>query len=85
MIVSVSDLPPRPYLPVLVRKLAGSMEVRPYFLKYEHRVFKKYGNGNVNNASLLPGKPIVMRSWELSFVDICIFQAISGAEVYGRS
>ena len=33
-----ADLPSRPYLTVLVRKSAGSMDVRPYFSKYGHRV-----------------------------------------------
>ena len=57
----MTDLPTHPYLPVLVRKLAGSTEVRPYFLKYGHRVSKKYRNCDVNSVSLLPAKPIVVR------------------------
>ena len=35
----------------LVRNLASSTEVRPYFSKYRHRVSRKYGNHNVNDAS----------------------------------
>ena len=54
-----ADLPTRPYLPVLVRKSAGSMEVRLYFSKYGNRVSRKYGNRDVNDASLLPAKPIL--------------------------
>ena len=33
------------------------MEVRPYFSKYGHRVSRKYGNRDMNNASLLPAEP----------------------------
>ena len=58
-----ADLPARPYLPILVRKSAGSTDVRRYFSKYGHRVSKKYGNRSVNNASLLPAKPIVEHWW----------------------
>ena len=58
---STADLPTRSYLPVLVRKSAGSTEVRLYFSKYGHRVSRKYGNHDVNDASLLPAKPIVDR------------------------
>ena len=36
-----SRLPIHPYLPVLVWKLARSMEVRPYFSKYRHYSFQK--------------------------------------------
>ena len=42
--MQVAGLPTHSYLPVLVQKLAGSTEVHPYFLKYRHRVSKKYGN-----------------------------------------
>ena len=49
------------YLPVLERKLASSTEVRPYFSKYGHRVSRKYRNRNMNDASLLSAKPIVVR------------------------
>ena len=59
--VGYADLPICPYLPVLVWKLVGSMEVRLYFSKYGHRVSRKYGNCDVNDASLLPAKPIVER------------------------
>ena len=59
------DLPTYPYMPVLVQKLAGSAEVRPYFSKYGHRIFRKYGNGDVSNVSLLPVKPIVVHWWRV--------------------
>ena len=56
-----ADLPTRLYLPVLVRKLVGSMEVCSYFSKYGHRVSRKYRNRDVNDGSLLPAKLIVER------------------------
>ena len=74
-LVGLADQPTRPYLPVLVQKLAGSTDVHPYFSKCGHRVSRKYGNRYMNNESV---------DGDLSFVDICIFQAISGAEVYSR-
>ena len=43
----IADLPTRLYLPVLVRKSAGSTEVWPYFSKYGHRVSRKYCNRDV--------------------------------------
>ena len=48
-----ADLPARPYLAVLVRKLAGSTDVRPYFSKYRHRVSRKYGNCDVNECKFV--------------------------------
>ena len=41
------------YLTVLERKLAGSMDVHPYFSKYGHRVSRKYGNRNVNECKFV--------------------------------
>ena len=58
------DLLTHPYLPILVRKLAGSMVAHPYFSKYGHRVSWNYRNRNMNNGSLLPLKPIVAH-WHL--------------------
>ena len=55
----LAGLPTLPYLPVLVQKLAGSTKVHPYFEKYGHGVSRTYGNRDINNASLLPGKPIL--------------------------
>ena len=55
------DLPARLYLTVLIRKSAGSPDVRPHFSKYGHRVSGKYRNRDVNDASLLLAKPIVVR------------------------
>ena len=77
------DLPTHPYLTVLVWKSAGSMDVRPYFSEYGHRVSRKYGNHDVNECKFVASE--ASRRWELSFVDICIFQAISGIEVSGLS
>ena len=57
--VCATDLPTRPYLPVLVRKSACSTDVYPYLSKYGHRVSRKYIKHNVNDASLLPAKQIV--------------------------
>ena len=47
------------YPPVLVWKLASSVEVQLYFSKYGLRVSRKYGNCDVNDASLLLAKPIL--------------------------
>ena len=48
-----SDLPTCPYLMVLVRKSASSMDIRPYFSKYGHGVSRKYGNGIVNECKFV--------------------------------
>ena len=59
---------------------------RPISQNTDTRVSRKYRNCDVNDASWLPAKPIVVRcDGESSFVDICIFQAISGAEIYDQS
>ena len=85
VISTVADLPTCPYLPVLVWKSAGSTDVRPYFSKYGHS-FQKVLKSR-RKRMRVPCQQ--SRSWsvngELSFIDICICQAISGAEVYGRS
>ena len=81
-LVVKADLPTHLYLTILVRKSASSTDVRPYFSNYGHRVSRKYGNHDVNKcefvASKADGRALI---GELSFIDICIFQAISGAEV----
>ena len=41
------------YLTVLVRKLAGSMDVRLYFSKYGHRASRKYANHDVNECEFV--------------------------------
>ena len=51
--ISISDLPTHLYLLVLVWKLAGSSDVRPYFSKYGHRVSRKYRNRDVNERDFV--------------------------------
>ena len=91
MLCSLADLPTRLYLAVLAWKSAGSMDVRTYFSEYGHTVSRKYGNRDVNKCKFVASEAVRRslmegyRSLKLPFVDICIFQAISGAEVYGRS
>ena len=50
----------RPVYPLafarISRKSAGSMDVRPYFSKYGHRVFGKYRNRNVNECDFVARK-----------------------------
>ena len=48
-----ADLPNHPYLTILVRKSASSMDVRLYFSKYGHRVSRKYGNGDMNKCEFV--------------------------------
>ena len=55
-VMTITELPTRPYL---VWKSARRTDVRPYFSKYGHKVSRKYGNCDVNNASSLPAKPII--------------------------
>ena len=69
-------------LSVFVRKSASSMDVRAYFSKYAQRVSKKYRNCDVNECEFIASE---VDRWELSFVDICVFQAFSEAEEYGQS
>ena len=51
--VCMCRLPTCPYLTILVRKLAGSMDVCPYFSRYGHRVSRKYGNRDVDECELV--------------------------------
>ena len=85
LLMLLADLSTRPYLPVLVRKSAGSTDVRSYFSKYRHRVSRKYRNRDVNECEFVANEADHRPLMELSFVVICIFQVISGTEVYGRS
>ena len=41
---------------VLVRKLAGSTDVRSYFSKYGHSVSRKYGNRDENECEVVASK-----------------------------
>ena len=79
-----TDLPTRSYLTVLVRKSVSSTAVQTYFSKFWQRVSRKYGNCDVNKCELVANKLDFWALVELSFVDICIFQAISRAAMYGR-
>ena len=77
------DLPTHPYLTVLVRKLPGSTDVRPYFSKCRHSVSRKYGNRDMKDCEFIA---IVERWWGIIVRwHLHIFQAISGAEVYSWS
>ena len=60
------------------------MDVCAYFSKYGQRVSREYKKCDVNEYEFIPSE---VDRWvvELSFFDICIFQAISGAEAYGWS
>ena len=71
------------YLTVLVEKSPSGTDVHAYF--HRQRVSKKYGNRDVNELAFVASKAQRWVVTELSFIDICIFQAISGAEVYSRS
>ena len=44
------------YQSILVRKLAGSMDVRVYFSKCGHRVSRKYRNRDVNKCKFVVSK-----------------------------
>ena len=79
----ITDLPTYPYLTVW--KSASSMDVRVYFSKYRQRVSRKYGNHDVNECKFVASKIDCGALMELSFVDFCIFQAISWAEVKSLS
>ena len=57
----------------------------PCFLKYGHRVSRKYGNCNMNESGCVASEVSRWALMELLFVDICIFQAISGAKIYSCS
>ena len=78
-----ADLPAHPYLTVLVRKSAGSADVRLYFSNYGQRGSRKYGNRDVNECKFIASEADRSAVMELSFIDICLFQAIPGTEVYG--
>ena len=55
------------------------------FLKIRTRDSRKYGNRDVNECKFFASEAYRWALTELSFVYICIFQAISRAEVYGQS
>ena len=52
-LLTVTDLPTRPCLPLLARKSAGSTDVHSYFSKYGHRVSRKYGNCDMNECEFV--------------------------------
>ena len=78
----MADLPTHLYLTVLVRKLAGSTDVSPYFSKYGQRVSRKNGNLDMDECEFVAREADRRALMELLFVDICIFRAISRAEIY---
>ena len=51
--VCSTDLPTRPYLTVLIRKSASSMDERQYFSKYGSRLFRKHGNCYMNECEFV--------------------------------
>ena len=61
---------------VFVRTLAGSTDVRIY----RQRVSRRYRNRNMIKCEFGASEVNCWALMELSFVDICIFQAISGAD-----
>ena len=77
----ISGLPIHPYLTVLVRKSASSMDVCTHFSKYGQTDSRKYGNRNTNECELVASEADRWVLMELSFIDIWKFQAIRGAEV----
>ena len=83
--VCVSDLPTHPYMAVFVQISAGSMDVGAYSSKYGQRVSRKYGNRDMNECEFVASEVDHWALMELSFIFICIFQAISESEVYGQS
>ena len=74
-----SDLPTHPYLTVVVQKLAVSMDVHPYFSKYGHS-FQKVWNRDVIECEFVASKADCWALMKLSFIYICVFQAISAAK-----
>ena len=83
--LSYSSPPTCLYLTVVDRKSAGSTDICPYISKYRPRVSRKYGNHDVNECEFVASEADRRALMELSFVYICIFQAIPRAEVYGWS
>ena len=73
-----SDLSTHLYLTVLVWKSVSSTDVHPYFSKYGQRVSRKYGNHDVNKRDFVANELDLWALVELSLLDICLFQAISG-------
>ena len=49
----LADLLTHPYLLILVWKLAGSTDVRPYFSKYGHRASRKYRKCDMNKCEFV--------------------------------
>ena len=76
-----ADLPTCLYLTTCM-EIGRSTDVRGYFSKYRRRVCRRYKNSGVNEFKLISSKVDRWGLIELSFVDICIFQAISRAEAY---
>ena len=54
------------------------MEARPYFSKFGHRVSRKYWNRDVNNASLLPVKPILALMGSYRLLTFAYFKPFPG-------
>ena len=54
------------------------------FLKIQ-RDSRRYGNRDVNERKFVASEANCSALTEFPFVDICIFKAISGADVYGQS
>ena len=83
IMVKQTCLPAHPRLTIFVRKSAGSTDVRAYLSKYE--VSRKYRSHSMKECEFVASKVDCWALMELSFLDICIFQTISGAKVKSRS